>query len=333
MAQAIRAGDLTSSVAARWGGKPIDTWTRQRAENVRAKSRFVADAKRKAVPSVYDCFLGPRFAKLVDEGALYPYPLEARKRTGPAPELPAGASWTLTARHRDALAFVVTAHLACGTRGLIISHETMSGLLACSARTAGTVMRQLVAWNLLATQPWFSSETGPSLRLSNRYTVTPFAVFFFGLERLGKNCQAERTPPSGDANEVSAVADGPFGPAPDATPEDSAARVKARPDPEASTKPGRANGRLVRVRSALADDVARLTERAVDREAAPIRLLAARLARVEDQQRARAAELDRRELELATAAGNTHSAAEPYDPLAELRRSVSGVDGKGGSRR
>jgi hypothetical protein len=342
MAEAIRAGDLTSSVKKRWRGQRIDNWTRQRAENIRAKSRFVTATKRKRVPSVYDCMLGPRFAQLLVDGKLYPYPLVQRRRR--TSEMPPGAKWSLRARHLDALSLVVTAHLACDTQGLIISHATMGGLLGCSPRTAGTTMRQLVEWGLLSSEPWFSSTEGASLRLSSSYQVTAFAARFFDLPTtLSKNCQAERNPPSGDAISVSAVADERLSVPDAAAVLVHAEGVKARPDtsPEAPREQVRANGRVVVVRSALAADVRRLADRVVEREAAPVRQLAARFVLLEEQfrERSRDLELRERDLELRELAGNTGeipAAADPVDadPLAELRRSVSGVNGwKGGPRR
>jgi hypothetical protein len=163
----------------RWAGKAPAAWTRQRAENVRAVSSWKRARAAGELPTVYDTMLGPRFAEMVQSGRCFAYPL--LQRQGVRVELPAGAKWKLTDRHVRALGLVVAGHLSCKTKGLIISHATMGELLACSTRTAGTVMRQLAIWNLLEVQPWFEPAGATNLRQSSLYRVSAFAVALFDI--------------------------------------------------------------------------------------------------------------------------------------------------------
>jgi hypothetical protein len=117
---------------------------------------------------------------MVQSGRCFPYPL--LQRQGVRVEMPAGAKWKLSDRHLRALGLVVAGHLSCKTKGLIISHATMGELLACSTRTAGTVMRQLASWNLLEVQPWFEPAGATNLRQSSLYRVTAFAVGLFDIK-------------------------------------------------------------------------------------------------------------------------------------------------------
>jgi hypothetical protein len=225
----------------RWkGAKPPPTadWSRQKCEAIRAKHAWVRAQLGGAVPKPYDCTLGDDYAVRVAEGKLHPYPLVYRvcDRT----KLPPHAKWRLTSRHLELLAHFVTAHLVVKSQGFIASHGDMARLIGCSERTAGTRVRELVAWGLLDRLPGFVPGGMVTWRARSVYRVTAFAITLFdigprrgrrpnrerseGAELAGKSYQAELTGPSvrirkGDDRQavVDRQPDAGEGPAPIAT--------------------------------------------------------------------------------------------------------------------
>lgn len=192
MATSSATGDRASSVRPHPGPFPVDKpLTRQATDNRNARRRYVTAKERNELPAVYECMLGPKLAELAAAGRAYAFPLLGRKFDRQA--LPPGAKWALAPRHIAALSWVVTGQLVYRTRGLIISHNTMGGLLVglgrkgapLGERWTGQTMRELVAWGFLTSQPWTTDGVGVRvLRLSNLYRLTRFAVAFFDLDAL-----------------------------------------------------------------------------------------------------------------------------------------------------
>lgn len=175
------APDPVEADVGRWKGKkppPRNSWTRQRCVAIRARSKF--QTNKSEMPAVYDCVLGPRLRELAHAGRAYPYPLEHRRRRKlDLPPTRPGMAWKLRDTHLRALGWVIAAHLAMRTKGLIISHETMGELLGLKKRRTGDIMRDLCDWGLLASRPWFSEDGRLGWQLSSLYTVTAHAILFF----------------------------------------------------------------------------------------------------------------------------------------------------------
>jgi hypothetical protein len=239
-----------ASELSHWDGVAPENWKRQRTENISAKRRFRKLAKAGELPDILDVMLRDRFVEKVSSGQLYPYPVTQRKRQ--QSQLPAAAKWKLRDRHVRALGLVVTAHLSCKTEGLVITHAEMAhpDLLDCSERTAGTTMRELAAWGLIVTEPWFDKVEPGSLRQASWYRVSTFAVQYFDIRPrrararklaakiANQEHQAQRPDPE---KEVSPTSGDVIGPA--APPALDSPSVKARPDnpPEAPDGGARAN--------------------------------------------------------------------------------------------
>lgn len=158
------------------------------------------------MPDHADLIGGSTFRALVESGHIHPYPL-ARP-----PEL-REAAYRMRDRHFAALALVVAAELGCKTGGLAIRHADMAALLHCCERTAGTVMRDLASWGLVACTPFYERVGVGHLRCASLYRTTPGcrAIFNIGTrKRTGKTCQAKDIALRADQNDgVSGGGDAP----------------------------------------------------------------------------------------------------------------------------
>jgi len=175
-------------------------------------SKWRTLVKRGEVPAPsdvgYRTMVGSRYLELVAGGGVHAYPLVARSRE--VRPMPTGAKWRLRDRHRLALAHVVTAHLVCKSVGFSVAHAEMAALLECSERTAGTTMRELVAWGLVESFPMYQPAGAVRLRRPSLYRVSAFAIELFDIRaRRGarQKLPGRRSPVPGEELEVSAVAD------------------------------------------------------------------------------------------------------------------------------